>query len=102
MSVYVDDMYKYKMGEFKRNGRLYKMSHMIADTHDELVRMAMQIGVHPKWIQKGGTRDEHFDVTMRARADAIKLGAIPMTMLDLCKMWSERAWPAGYYNKVRK
>lgn len=31
MTVYVDDMYLYPMGEFKRGPRTYKMSHMIAD-----------------------------------------------------------------------
>ena len=29
MTVYVDDMYLYSMGEFKRGPRTYKMSHMI-------------------------------------------------------------------------
>lgn len=41
MTVYVDDMYLYEMGKF---GRM-KMSHMIADTDEELHSMAKLIGV---------------------------------------------------------
>ena len=33
MAVYVDDMYKYPLGQF---GRM-KMSHMVADTTEELL-----------------------------------------------------------------
>jgi hypothetical protein len=42
--VYVDDMYKSPMGQF---GRM-KMSHMIADTTEELLQMADKIGVKKK------------------------------------------------------
>lgn len=42
--VYVDDMYKYPIGRF---GRM-KMSHLIADTTDELLEMVDKIGVDRK------------------------------------------------------
>lgn len=82
MAVYVDDMYKSPMGQF---GRM-KMSHMIADTHEELVEMADKIGVARKWIQKAGTPDEHFDISISARKKAVAAGAIELTMMELGRM----------------
>ncbi|WP_257744567.1 DUF4031 domain-containing protein [Burkholderia glumae] len=75
MTVYVDDMYLYPAGRF---GRM-KMSHLIADTSDELLAMVRQIGVNPKWIQHAGTRDEHFDIAIVKRAATISAGALPIT-----------------------
>lgn len=79
MPVYVDDMYKSPMGEF---GRM-KMSHMIADTEDELNAMADKIGVARKWIQYPGTHKVHFDIAQAKRAIAIRHGAVPITWHDL-------------------
>lgn len=79
MTVYIDDMYLSPMGRY---GRM-KMSHMIADTHDELMKMATHIGLAHKWLQKKGAADEHFDVSMEYRERAIKAGAVPVTMKEL-------------------
>lgn len=81
MSVYVDDMYLYPMGEF---GRM-KMSHMMADTTEELLAMADRIGVARRWLQHAGTPGEHFDIAMSKRATAIAAGAIAMTCDDLAR-----------------
>ena len=89
MTVYVDDMYLSPMGQF---GRM-KMSHMIADTTDELVAMADKIGVARKWIQKRGTADEHFDVAMSARAKAVGFGAVEISMRELAMMCRGRRKP---------
>ena len=78
MAVYVDDMYKFKMGEYKG----MKMSHMIADTKEELLEMADKIGVNRKWIQHEGEWHEHFDVCLTKREKAVKLGAIEITMRE--------------------
>ena len=75
MTVYVDDM----MAVF---GRM-KMSHMIADSHDELLEMADAIGVDRRHIQHEGSAEEHFDVTNSKRLLAIKAGAKPITMVEL-------------------
>lgn len=75
MSVYVDDM----QAGF---GRM-KMCHMIADSTDELVAMAVAIGVQTKWIQKRGTPSEHFDICLIKRAKAIQQGAIPISQREL-------------------
>lgn len=74
MSVYVDD---------SRNpfGRMV-MCHMTADTHAELMAMAVAIGVQPKWVQKAGTWQEHFDISLTKRALAVKAGAIQVRTAD--------------------
>ena len=71
MTVYVDDMYRHPMGEF----RGMKMSHLIADTDAELHEMASRIGVLRKWFQ-----GDHYDVAQSKRAFAIRLGALPITL----------------------
>lgn len=86
MAVYIDNMFEIPLGEF---GRM-KMSHMIADTHDELMAMAKRIGVKTKWIQYKGTYNEHFDVCMSMRARAVCFGAIEITYFDYARMVNER------------
>lgn len=76
--VYVDDMYKSPIGQF---GRM-KMSHMYADTHEELIAMANKIGVQLKWIQDEGTYSEHFDIAIVKRNLAIQYGAKSTTMSE--------------------
>jgi len=87
MTVFVDDMCDSPMGRFRR----MKMSHMIADSTDELLEMADQIGVARKWIQKAGTPHEHFDIAKGKRAQAIKAGAVPITMRGLGRKLRERS-----------
>ena len=69
MSVYVDDMRA-------PYGRMI-MCHMIADTVDELLRMADFIGVRRKWLQTKG-RITHFDVCRAKKRLAIEAGAIEL------------------------
>jgi hypothetical protein len=89
MTVYVDDMYLHEVGNY---GRM-KMSHMIADTQEDLLQMARKIGVHQKWIQHKGEPGEHFDVCMSMRAKAIKLGAVQVTMRQCALMcWHRRLY----------
>lgn len=75
MTVYVDDY-------FAPYGRM-KMCHMVADTHEELVKMVNDIGLSTKWIQKAGTPQEHFDLSMAYRQRAIRHGAKPVTYKQL-------------------
>ena len=82
VTVYVDNMYKYAMGRF---GRM-KMSHMAADTTEELVEMAGRIGVAYKWIQEEGTEGEHFDIAKSKRALAVAAGAVEVTLREM-SMW---------------
>lgn len=75
MTVYVDDM--------KASYGRMTMCHMMADTSEELLAMADQIGVARKWIQNPGTVREHFDIALSKKALAIKAGAIEVKKRDL-------------------
>ena len=77
MAVYVDDV----RHEF---GRMV-MRHMWADTDEELLAMALKIGVQRKWIQGHPTLSfgkhknaswVHFDICMTKKKQAIHHGAI--------------------------
>lgn len=70
MSVYVDDMRR----PAQLTGRPARWSHLMADTHDELMQAAMDLGLRPAWIQHPGTHREHFDVTETVRKMAIAKG----------------------------
>lgn len=78
MAVYVDDM-----------DRLYRgmlMSHMIADTTEELLAMVDAIGVDRKWLQCAGAPKEHFDISKVKKEAALKLGAVQITWRQLGEM----------------
>lgn len=80
MTVYVDDM-KAEFQPTHRPGRRYVMSHMIADTDDELHAMADKIGVLRKWFQ-----GDHYDITQSKKSLAIAAGAKEITLRELAKM----------------
>lgn len=86
MAVYVDDMCITSLGVY---GRM-RMSHMIADTSEELLEMADKIGVKRRWLQRPGTCWEHFDICKAKRAKAIQLGAKQITMRQLVQKVQER------------
>lgn len=86
LMIYVDDMYKHSIGRF----RLMKMSHMIADDHDELIDFAKRIGLNAEWIQKEGTHFEHFDVSISMRKKAVAAGAVEITYRQLGNIMFER------------
>lgn len=91
--VYVDNFYETGGGDF---GRM-KMSHMCADTTEELLAMADKIGVQRKWIQHPGTLGEHFDVAKVSRALAIKYGAKEINFREYAKMIEKRCESAGVH-----
>ena len=87
MAVYVDDMYRYKIGRY---GRM-KMSHMVADTLGELLEMADAIGLQRRWLQyPGSPRRRHFDVSMSKRRMAVEMGATEMTMIEMGRMLRDK------------
>jgi hypothetical protein len=51
------------------------MSHLLADSTEELEAMARSLGLSRRWIQSPGTHREHYDVCASKRARAIELGA---------------------------
>jgi hypothetical protein len=77
VTVYVDDMYRFAMGQFRN----MSMSHMVADTEAELHAMADRIGVARRWYQ-----GDHYDVDLPRRALAVQYGAREITMRQLASM----------------
>ncbi len=77
MTVYVDDMYKYRMGRF---GRM-KMSHMVSNCEEELHDMAKKIGVGRKYYQ-----GDHYDICMSKRKLAVQYGAVEVTLREMGAM----------------
>ena len=75
MSVYIDNA-------FMKYGRMI-MCHMVADSREELLAMADEIGLNRKWIQSLGTSREHFDVGMGMRKLAVRAGAKEITKREL-------------------
>ena len=73
MPVYVDHY-------FAQYGRM-QMSHMIADSLEELHAMADKVGVARRWFQKYASIP-HYDVCKSKRLLAIRCGAIPVERRD--------------------
>lgn len=74
MAVYVDSaMIPY--------GRML-MSHMIADTPEELHLMAKRIGVQRRWYQNGASFP-HYDICASRRLKAVQFGAVEVTRQEL-------------------
>lgn len=86
MTVYVDDMYRTNLGKFRN----MRMSHMIADSTDELLAMADRIGLKREWLQHAGTSNEQFDVGMGLRKKAVSAGAVEISMRELALKCRER------------
>lgn len=82
MAVYIDKMNaKYKN---------MIMCHMLADTEKELIDMAKKIGVNPKWIQKKGTYQVHFDICKKKKEKALSFGAIEITRRELMVLLNKK------------
>lgn len=68
MTVYVD--------QEKNQYRHMIMSHMVADTLDELHAMADQLGLKRSWFQVSRGGMPHYDICQSKREQAIRFGAI--------------------------
>lgn len=85
MAVYVDD--------FDISFGRMKMSHMVADSTEELLKMVDKIGIQRKWIQKQGTNLEHFDIAISKKKLAVNNGAIQTPMIQLARATISRKSP---------
>jgi hypothetical protein len=75
MAVYVDDMLRPA-----RVGRTTsRWSHLLADTHQELMDMAFELHLSPAWLQHADTHREHFDLTEPKRLQALGFGAVAIS-----------------------
>jgi hypothetical protein len=80
MSVYVDKARN-------RYGRMF-MSHMIADTVEELHAMAVMVGLKRSWFQVHSS--PHYDLCQEKRALAIRLGAFEVDRRQLVDLIRKR------------
>lgn len=86
MAVYIDDMYTIALGEFQG----MKMSHLMADSTQELLSFVDRISVQRKWIQNMGHKLEHFDICLAKRKLAVKMGAKEVGMRILASAAMKR------------
>lgn len=93
MTVYVDD------AEIPYKGMI--MSHMIADSHTELLEMAVKIGLKRHWLQCPGTYREHFDISLTMRDRATFHGAEQITYKELGRKVKERGDAQRYEQQSR-
>ncbi len=77
MSVYVDK-------SWMPYGRM-SMSHMVADTLEELHAMADRIGVQRRWFQAKASTP-HYDVCQEKRVLALQYGAIEVDREQLVEI----------------
>lgn len=62
------------------------MSHMVADTEEELHDMAKRIGIARKWFQnKREDGIDHYDICKSKKALALQYGAILMSDREIVK-----------------
>lgn len=82
MSVYVDEA----VWPF---GRMI-MCHMMADTEDELHAMADALGLRREWFQ-----GDHYDISKGKRREAVKLGALEVSSVELVRRFRLTAQGSG-------
>lgn len=71
------------------------MCHMMADTHMELIGMAVEVGLKLEWIQAEGQFNEHFDLCIVKRKRAVSLGAKEVSSKDMVRMIIRRRMNAA-------
>ena len=88
MPVYVDN------ARIQWRGML--MSHLYADSLDELLRMVDRIGVARKWLQKPPKASwVHYDISEGKRRLAIVYGAIETDIFGPVEHCAKQDWNAG-------
>lgn len=85
MSVYVDPwMPCLPKGQYRWSG----VSHMFADTLDELHSFATRLGLKRAWFQDHPLL-KHYDLNASRRAKAVKLGAVELDRRAAVSKWHE-------------
>lgn len=77
------------------NSRLGRSSHMVSDLPGEagtreLLAFAEKIGMRAEWIQKAGTRHEHFDVFEKRYQRALDAGAKVVSRRELVMIFKAK------------
>jgi hypothetical protein len=77
MAVYVDE------AVWQRRGR--RWCHLVADLPEELAEFAARMGLRRAWLQTKAGRPwkDHYDLPGWARVEAIRLGALELSMREM-------------------
>ena len=67
------------------------MCHMIADSTEELHKMAQKLGLRKEWCQGAGTVREHFLISLKKRKLALAFGVKEVTYENLALKLASRA-----------
>jgi hypothetical protein len=81
MSVYIDPLMPCLVN---RNWPYQRACHLIADTLEELHRLAESIGLKREWFQISNSGLPHYDLTESKRVLAINGGAIALEPKEFC------------------
>jgi hypothetical protein len=82
MTVYVDDMRAPFSGMI--------MCHMTADSREELLAFALELGLKESWKQSWDSHRFHFDISLSKRKLAIAQGAMEVTWKEFGKLIADR------------
>ncbi len=78
------------------HGKFKGCSHMISDLvgqagRDELMAFARRIGMRPEWLQKPGTKHEHFDIFGERRNRALRAGCVEVDRKRMVEVFRAKA-----------
>jgi hypothetical protein len=82
MSVYVDPLFTCLKN---KNWKYNESCHLVGDTEEELHDFADKLGLKRKWFQKH-RRLNHYDLTKKKRAKAVRMGAVEITRKEIVAM----------------
>ena len=87
MSVYLDpEISCIPAGRY----RWSKVTHLFADTIEELHAFAARLGLHREWFQVSRSGLEHYDLNSWRRKAAVTLGAIQCTREEAVAKWRSK------------
>jgi hypothetical protein len=90
MGIYVDNLKPFPDRPYGH----FRWCHMMTDETelDELHDMARKLGLYATWFQRDPLHP-HYDLTATKRRQAIRLGAIPVSAVEIVKRCSfKRGW----------
>jgi len=69
-----------------------EVSHLFADTLEELHALASTIGLKRSWFQHKPGRLPHYDLTRGKHFQAIRAGAVPLEARQAVEFWRKKGW----------
>ena len=76
------------VGKNKYKFKSFIMSHLVADSIEELHKMAQILDLKRSWFQDG--KRLHYDISQTKKKQAIKLGAIEINDRQIIKLFNNK------------